>query len=288
MNKGSFAFSMLSACDSDLLLLVTVFSLPWRIGQRISIRETWGKSVGKDVKVVFIIGNVDSINVRMVLEEENKRYKDLVQGKFLDASLYNTYKYITAFKYAIYHCPRAKYILKVKDDVFVNINAMLDFIYEQLSPYGAKKLLMCPPLEKTEKQRLRIKWIAPFPEHNDAYNPPYCQEWSSLYSPDVIFTLYEELQKMRHFWVDELLTTGVLAKNANIPCISTRSLTLYSYSVDKILGEGKWDNTNKAFLYAEPSISAKEMHLLWRIFKDPLKSYKFTTRASGAVLKYNR
>ncbi|KAF2896826.1 hypothetical protein ILUMI_09348 [Ignelater luminosus] len=270
MNVKSFKFHMLSECTSSLLLLITVFSAPTNFEQRISIRETWGKS-RKDTKIVFIIGCVDNMNVHKKLEEENKKYQDLIQGGFSDISVYKTYKYITAFKYVIYHCPEVKFILKVNDDVFVHIYAVLYFLNVELSPYGAKNLLFCTPVEKaTEKQNMRIKWISPFPEYNDSYFPPYCQEWSSLYSPDVIFILYEELQKMKHFWVEDLLTTGVLAKRAKVPCISTRGLTLFRDTVDKILKKSQWeDEHTRLFLYAEPSITPKKMYSLWKIFENP-------------------
>lgn len=54
------------------------------------------------------------------LESENDQYHDIVQGSFRDAYRNMTYKHVMSLKWALYFCPRVRYVLKTDDDIFVN------------------------------------------------------------------------------------------------------------------------------------------------------------------------
>lgn len=114
----------------------------------------------------FFSGSVNSSDLQKTLNEENRSYGDLVQGSFLDTYRNITYKHVMVFKYVLYHCPKAKYVLKTDDDVFVNIPTMKNFLKFDLSPYGANKILFCTPREHTNVLRTyRSKWRVSFTEY---------------------------------------------------------------------------------------------------------------------------
>ncbi|KAJ8982668.1 hypothetical protein NQ317_017658 [Molorchus minor] len=134
----SFTIINLVCNDSSPLLLVLVHSSPNNFEKRRTIRETWGKN-SDSVKVLFMIGSVASSYLQRDLENENDMYNDFVQGSFLDTYRNITYKHVMIFKYVIYHCPQAKYILKTDDDVFVNIPSMENFLTVDLSPFWSQQ-----------------------------------------------------------------------------------------------------------------------------------------------------
>ncbi|KAJ8929424.1 hypothetical protein NQ314_017873 [Rhamnusium bicolor] len=210
----SFVILNLVCNESSPLLLVLVHSSPKNFAKRRTIRETWGRK-SEHVKILFMIGTVNSSDLQKTLENENRLHNDFIQGNFLDTYRNITYKHVMVFKYVIYHCPQAKYILKTDDDVFVNMPTMKKFLTVDLSPFGANKMLFCTPRKNTKVLRTyRSKWRVSFTEYPNRNYPTYCPGWTLLYSPDVIFALYKEAQRADYFWIDDIHITGTLtAKN---------------------------------------------------------------------------
>ncbi|KAF5288255.1 hypothetical protein FQA39_LY04023, partial [Lamprigera yunnana] len=186
-------------------LLILIHSAPKNYDRRKSIRETWGSKRDR-IAVFFMLGTVKETLVQNKLEDENESHNDIIQGSFLDIYRNMTYKHVMTLKYAVYHCPQAKYILKTDDDVFVNIPTMLDFLTLDLSPNGAKNLLSCTKQTNAPvKRTYRSKWRVSFSDYKGRFYPPYCPGWVILYSPDVVFTLYKNVQQSKYFWIDDVL-----------------------------------------------------------------------------------
>jgi hypothetical protein len=81
--------------SSSLLLLVLVHSAPGNVEKRRTIRETWGRGFHQ---LLFLLGSVESRAAQTALEEENRTYRDLVQGSFSDSYRNMTYKHVMALK----------------------------------------------------------------------------------------------------------------------------------------------------------------------------------------------
>ncbi|XP_018325732.1 beta-1,3-galactosyltransferase 5-like [Agrilus planipennis] len=255
-----------NVCNNSIpFLLILVHSAPENVVKRMTIRETWGQNT-KDVKVVFLIGNVSLDKIQSQLETENEQYRDLIQGNFLDAYRNMTFKHVMALKYAIYHCPKAKYILKTDDDIFVNIPTLLTFLKEELSPYGAENLLLCALLLESSrvKRTYRSKWRVSFKEYSGRYYPPYCSGYAIMYSPDVVFTLYKEAQKAQYFWIDDAYITGLLAQKAKISHTSVENLVLNKEEMREVLKTGNCHNCSKNFLFGQPDLTRDEILKMWK------------------------
>lgn len=243
---------------SAFLLLVLVHSRFDNFAKRMIIRETWGRS-GKDLKVLFVIAFNDNEDVKETLQEENMVYGDIIEGSFNDNYKNMTYKHVMVFKYVIYHCSQAKYILKTDDDVFVNMPLMMHFLKMDLSPFGCSKLLFCSLRTNSKVFRSwRSKWRVSFEEYPDKFYPPYCPGWAILYSPDVLFDLYKEAQKSNYFWIDDVLITGVLAQKLNLSHTDADSLVLSKFQT-------YFPSTiSKLFLYGYPGTTISQIRALWR------------------------
>ncbi|CAH2009417.1 unnamed protein product [Acanthoscelides obtectus] len=213
-------------------------------------------------KGVQVVGTVNSIKLQKNLEEENRKYNDLVQGAFLDTYRNITYKHVMALKYAIYHCPQARYILKTDDDVFVNMPAMNNFLRYELSPYGASRVLFCTPRKNANVIRsYRSKWRVSFQEYPNRTYPTYCPGWSLLYSPDVVFALYREAQMAEYFWIDDIHITGTLVERVKLKHTDIEFLVIPWRMLSDIVNYSC--NVTQPFLYGRYNLKEGVIRALW-------------------------
>ncbi|KAL1461573.1 hypothetical protein WDU94_013456 [Cyamophila willieti] len=211
LNITNFKFLTNPAC-SDSPYIVAVHSAPEHFGKRQLIRNTWGSVV----PVYFFFGETPH---QAHLDAESAEFHDIVQGSFIDSYRNLTYKHTLVLKWVLYNCPRVRYVLKIDDDVFVNIVELVKLLNNTISPYGNCNLLMCSHfLRRARVQRsYRSKWRIPFADYPYYYFPPYCEGAAVLYSPDVMFKLYQLLQQQdNYFWIDDVYITGMLFSKLNL------------------------------------------------------------------------
>jgi hypothetical protein len=264
-----FAFQMNNyPCNGSgsLLLLVLVHSAPGNVDKRRTIRETWGRGAHR---VLFLLGAVQSPAAQAALEEENRAHRDLVQGRFVDSYRNMTYKHVMALKWTAYYCPGARYLLKTDDDVFVNSPALLDFLAQDLSPWGARRLILCEPFTFSYVKRShRSKWRVSPREYPGRMYPSYCAGWAVLYSPDVVFLLYREAQRAEYFWIDDVHITGTLAARANLTQTPLGSLVLSAQQVQSLVGARDNGSEIGLFLFGSPNLSLSEIQRLWQLVQE--------------------
>lgn len=154
----------------------------------------------------------------------------------------------------------AKYVLKLDDDVFVHIPAMLDFLKRGLSPWGARRLILCDPISTgTVKRSWRSKWRVSPLEYPGKQYPAYCAGWAILYSPDSVFLLYREAQREPYFWIDDVHITGTLARKVNLTHASLHSLVLTGDSMHQLLDN---PGIRKEFLFGPPDLTENNIKAL--------------------------
>lgn len=211
------------------LLLILVHTSAENFERRKTIRETWGFRNGH-VMTLFMLGDSKSSLVNKGVCTENDIFGDIIQGNFIEDYYNLSYKHAMSLKYTLYHCPRAKYILRVDDDVLVNTPELVDFLKTNLSKYGSEKCLICSLKTNAPVVRTyRSKWRISFDDYPGRYYPPYCQGWYVLYSPDVIFQLYKELQRHRFFKMEDVLVTGMVADKIKYANHSDSTQLAYVY-----------------------------------------------------------
>ncbi|KYM89285.1 PREDICTED: beta-1,3-galactosyltransferase 5 [Atta cephalotes] len=249
------------------LLLMLVHSAPGNFPKRHVVRETWGQQA-PDVTLLFLVGYSEKYQSK--LKKENEKYQDLIQGNFLDAYRNMTYKHVMGLKWATYYCPSAKYILKLDDDVFVHLPAMLDFLTHGLSPWGARRLILCDLLSASAvKRSWRSKWRVSPQEYPGRLYPAYCAGWAILYSPDSVFILYREAQKEPYFWIDDVHITGTLARKVNLTQTSLRSWVLTTESMRDLLSN---PNARRDFLFGPPDLTENGIRALYSLVTKPRPS----------------
>lgn len=130
------------------MLFMAIKSQVGNFENRQAIRETWGRTGwvqeeagGKmwQVRTVFLLGRQDIAtgphpDLKALLELESSLHKDILQWDFRDTFFNLTLKDVLFWDWLSVHCPRAHFIFKGDDDVFVRTGALLDYLNEHHSP----------------------------------------------------------------------------------------------------------------------------------------------------------
>lgn len=249
------------------VLVILVHSAPNNFYKRRVIRETWGR---KDPRgfTFFLIGAVNSTNLQEKIILENNEHKDIVQGNFQDSYRNMTYKHMMAFKWFVYNCPNAKYLLKTDDDIFVNSPLIYRYLesppmkYEQ---FHQNRLLFCSEIKRAKvKRTFRSKWRVSYDEFLDSYFPSHCPGFSILYSADIVFQLYLQAQNLPYFWIDDVHITGNVASKLNIPIASTGNFFLSDKQQQDMLS-GLLNPNERPFFFARPNLSEADIRNLWKV-----------------------
>lgn len=309
------------AHPNSAYFLILIHSAPANDEKRRVIRETWGSVRSPHLRLLFLVGAVKNNKLQHQLEVENLKFSDLIQGNFIDDYRNMTYKHVMALKWFIYFCPRAKFLVKTDDDVFVNTLQLLEYVDLQrqhrpiISPFTprtfnapsssigsssssnsntsqilnvlqAKNFLFCQrQAEGRVKRSYRSKWRVSGKEYAGRYYPPYCPGYSIVYSPDVVFRLYKEAQRSKYFWIDDVHITGTLAQNSNITITSFWPWRMHPRAYDDILS-GKTDIGHYLFFFAWANISERQIRDLWAMTFGHFNSTRSTNGGIGAY-KYD-
>lgn len=206
INLRNFTFLYSYMCTKPLDLVILTSSAPENKERRDAIRETWG---GKrdDVKLFFMIGVAKNQTLQGNIRREYQKHSDIIQGNFLDSYKNLTYKFIMGFKFVIYFCSRAKFILKTDDDTFVNMPVFMKYL-KSISIKHKISLISCNIMYPSPPIREFSKWHVSFDEYPPSIYPPYCSGFAVLFAYKTIFNIYREAQRGDFFWVDDAFVTG--------------------------------------------------------------------------------
>ncbi|XP_045159394.2 beta-1,3-galactosyltransferase 1-like isoform X1 [Mercenaria mercenaria] len=203
----------------NLSVLVIVHSAPTHQERRQTIRETWTNNsyyhnVGT-VRVLFLLGAVKKMSLQATIENEFDKHADILQGDFIDDYHNLTYKGVMAYKWLSEKCRNAKIILKVDDDVIVN---MFYFLSKYMPSFVTKKKYMsCRRFHKNKIMRTRrSKWyvMESFFSNQTAY-PDYCQGFVVIITNDLVPALYKSATETPFFWVDDVYLYGLVPRNVS-------------------------------------------------------------------------
>ncbi len=117
-------------------VFVAVISAPSNFEKRKMIRKTWKKHLKAENEkgslvtagFGFIVGLTANNVTQAKIEEESKLYGDIIQIGMSDFYRNLSSKVAGLFNWLYRHCPEVDFLLKVDDDVYVNIRNLVRFI----------------------------------------------------------------------------------------------------------------------------------------------------------------
>ncbi|KAL4223620.1 hypothetical protein ACF0H5_017089 [Mactra antiquata] len=224
-------------CSSvrNLSVLVIVHTAPDHFDRRNSMRETWTnetyyRHLGR-LRVLFLLGRVNDYNLQLRIEEEFKTHKDLLQGDFVDAYRNLTHKGVMGYKWISEYCRNAKIILKVDDDIVIN---MFKFFTDVYPKYSVKpKEILCNHIHPGTMLIIRnknSKWYV----HEDHFKgqktyPRYCSGFMVMITNDVIPAIFRSASLTPFFWVDDVYLYGLAP--GNVPGIHYNDMKKKDFSL---------------------------------------------------------
>lgn len=199
----------------DLSFVVIVHSATTHFMRRSSIRETWANfNLFKkhSMRIVFLLGKPQKDSTQALIEHEATLNKDIIQGNFLDSYKNLTHKGVLGLRWISEACSQAKFIVKVDDDVFLNVFKLMQQIEGEFR--NKTRHIWCPVRRKGTSviQRDKGKWVISENEFkNMTYFPvTYCNGFVTVMTHDIIKEMYETAKVTPFFWVDDIYLFGLL------------------------------------------------------------------------------
>ena len=128
-------------------VFVVVVSAPSYFEKRHAIRRSWERDLKNEairhsvnlVGFVFILGRTD-MGVEANIEKEYRKHGDVIQVDISDTYNNLSLKSVSILNWVFTFCPRVDFLLKVDDDVYVNVRNLVatirDLSLSDLSVYG--------------------------------------------------------------------------------------------------------------------------------------------------------
>ncbi|XP_071084236.1 beta-1,3-galactosyltransferase 1-like [Haliotis cracherodii] len=216
LNKHSFVFGLNSrqCLNVSIGVLIVVHSDPSNVEKRSVIRNTWGSvTTFRNTAVVCVFMMGERNNIQQEIVQESILFGDIVQGNFKDSYKNLTYKHVMSLHWVTTQCHDVRTIVKVDDDVFVNIFKLVNF---SLTTGHLHNSLYCTVLQTGRPFRKEGKWITSREEYPFEFFPTYCEGMAYILSVDEAKRLTKASENMRFYWIDDVYVTGILAHKAGI------------------------------------------------------------------------
>lgn len=218
-------------CTDAVKYIWIITSYADHVELRSAIRRAYSdtelKSLG--VRRIFLLAQLPNSNhlvSQNALQNENKRFNDLIQGNFYEAYKNLTYKHIMGLKWVSEFCSQATYLIKMDDDIVLNLyqlidvlnlynlsNSILGFVFNNMKP----------------KRKMANKWFVSHSEYSQEVYPSFVSGWLYVTSPQVAYQLVLESLHVPYFWIDDLYVTGILTKDSQIKLINRSEMFSVHY-----------------------------------------------------------
>ena len=203
-----------SASKTTDYVLFLIHSSASHVQQRQLIRDTWAsvRQFNK-TKLIHIFLLADPLNEQLqdTINEEFLNYSDIAQENFVEHYRNLTHKHLMGYRWAAEFCSGAKVVIKVDDDVLVNVYRLVYFlrnVYTRLVPNDA---IYCSVYGRMPPRRDKSdKWYVSEDEYPRAVYPPYCEGLAYIIDPNLLVKLLEESVYERYYWIDDVYVTGLL------------------------------------------------------------------------------
>lgn len=138
---NNYYFIHYSVCSKDTYIFMYIVTECKQYNERMAVRLTWGKKI-TSATLKFIIGIDDNI-CKKTYNNENRKYKDLLQINIYESFANETLFSLYALKYLNVLCPYSHYFIKLDVDTFIDFKSIINLIkpFENLSYqfWGAEK-----------------------------------------------------------------------------------------------------------------------------------------------------
>lgn len=209
--------SGLCSAQKRVDVLVYINSAVKNRERRQAIRQSWASHNAFSLislRLVFILGQTSSTREQLEVFTEHASSGDIVQAKFKDSFQNLTYKAVTFMTWATTHCAQAQYIVKVDDDMFVDmfrvivdlLPQMMDKNYAMACYYSKGK-----PIVRDPK---KLWYVEDTLLVGQTRLPNFCPGFFTVMTGNIIPELYNASLSVKDFIsIDDVYMTGLSLKN---------------------------------------------------------------------------
>ncbi|XP_064476303.1 beta-1,3-galactosyltransferase 1-like [Ornithodoros turicata] len=213
-----FVINKPKLCETpgEVLVLVCVFTASTHFERRIAIRATWGKaSLERGFKVAFFVGLPKYKSVQSLIEAENTIYEDIIQGNFADTYHNVTLKSIMVVRWITEYCSKAKFVLKIDDDMMLNASDLWEEVTTSLRNFTMTAWGILDKDSKPHRNPLS-KWYLPPSMYKSEVLPDFLVGSAYMFTGDCVPLLYNLSFTIPPLWLEDVYITGMVAKKAGV------------------------------------------------------------------------
>lgn len=256
-------------CDrngSAPYFVTLIHTSPTQFERRAANRRTWMSDHDPRTKVYFLMGTVKLESLQRKIDDEESKYHDIIQGNFVDSYHNLTYKHTMALKWFTENCPNVKYLLKIDDDVFVNVPAVYEYLVNNKNDTNFILGIYFPPFETAREG----KWKTSVKDIRDRYIPEYASGQSIIYSNDFVREAFKRTFTTRFLWIDDLFVSGYIRMQINVRIEPIYKIRLSDDQLNMVLNGTNTTFPDPMFLVSEHDRKYDDMIKLWN-FTEPYR-----------------
>lgn len=150
-----------------------------------------------------------------VINLEISEFRDVVQGNFVEHYHNLTYKHVMGLTWATKYCQQAKFVIKMDDDIAVNIFEIRQMILYKYSNLR-NSLLGLIQIDSHPLRTNASKWKVSEQEYHGITYPPFLSGWCYIAPMDTVLKLVSSAHTLPYFWIDDVFITGILSDKLGI------------------------------------------------------------------------
>ncbi|CAC5359355.1 B3GALT1 [Mytilus coruscus] len=208
--------------EQNKFLLVLVYSATYKFDGRQIIRNTFGSIshfANRDIEYVFVLGQTNNDTLQGQIEKESVRYRDIIQGNFIDSYRNLTYKRVFSLFWVNKFCENASYVIKIDDDITINIPLLIPYLNNKMNKNNTTVLECFTIFGSRPYREPHSKWYTPVSNYRFPTFPPFCAGPSSIMSINVIRRMYKATRFVPFFWLEDVYGSGFIPWILNIEIV---------------------------------------------------------------------
>lgn len=202
--------------EGEVLVAILVISAPAHRAQREAIRASWGKERDQ-VVFGFVVGSAEGEVGRAVFREAMEE-GDLIVSQVKDSYENLSLKTISALDWVVQLCPDAEFVLKVDDDMFVQVERLLELVRSLLQEGKSQKLVLGNISRGWRPVRNpQSKYYITEAQYEGEHYPDFATGPSYLVSRAAVIPMVEEALNQSYIHLEDVFLTGVVAERLGVP-----------------------------------------------------------------------